>query len=49
MGGSCSINCGKERCIQIIVINMREREYLEDMGVDRVIILKRIFKQWEAA
>ena len=29
--------------------NMREREYLEDTDVDGRIILKWIFKQWEAS
>jgi hypothetical protein len=49
MGGSYSIYCGQERCIQVIVRNIREREYLEGMGVNAIIILKWIFKQWEAA
>ena len=27
-------------------VNLRERNHLEDPGVDGVIILNRIFKQW---
>ena len=27
--------------------NLRERNHLEDLGADRRIILKRIFKNWD--
>jgi hypothetical protein len=27
--------------------NLREREHLEDLGVDGVIILKRAFRKWD--
>ena len=29
------------------MVNMRERDYLENVGVDGRIILKRILKKWD--
>jgi hypothetical protein len=37
---------GEERCIQgIWCRNLRERDHLEDLGVDGKIILKQIFRR----
>jgi hypothetical protein len=30
-----------------LVGRLRERDHLEDLGVDGMIILKRIFKKWD--
>ena len=35
---------GQERCIQGLVRDLRERDHLEDIGVDGRIILKCAFK-----
>jgi hypothetical protein len=29
--------------------NLRERDYMKDLGIDGWIILKRIFKMWDGA
>ena len=41
MGGACSA-CGEE----VRWGNLRERDYLEDIGVDGRIILRWIFRKW---
>jgi hypothetical protein len=48
MGGACStygergeVNTG------IWCRNVREADHLEDLGADRTIILKLIFKKWD--
>jgi hypothetical protein len=46
MGGACSTYRGQQRCIQGFGGgNIRERDHLEDLGVDGRIILRRIFKK----
>ena len=43
MGGACSTNWGDERCIQgFDGKNLRERDHLEDPGIDGRIILRWI-------
>ena len=39
---------GEEKCIQCFVGgNLRERDHVEDPGVDRRIILGWIFRKWD--
>jgi hypothetical protein len=33
---------GEEKCIQVLMRKLKERDFLEDLGVDRSIILKWI-------
>ena len=42
IGWVCGTYGGQERCIQALV-GIPDRVYLEDIGVDRRIIFKRIF------
>jgi hypothetical protein len=37
---------GEERCILVLVVQMKERDYLEDLGID-TIILKYNLKKWD--
>jgi hypothetical protein len=46
MGGACS-TYGKEANTRFLWGNPRERDHLEDQGVDGRIILKCIFKKWD--
>ena len=48
MGGPCSTYGGEETLIQGFGGgNLRERDHLEDSGVDGRIILRWIFMKWE--
>jgi hypothetical protein len=47
MGWACSTYEGEESCIQGFVRNSRERDQLEDLGLDRRIIINWIFKKWD--
>jgi hypothetical protein len=50
MGGTSSIYEGREEShTGFWWGNMRERDHFEDLGVDVTIILKQIFKKWDAA
>jgi hypothetical protein len=40
MGEAWCTYRGEERSIQILVENLRERGHLQDLGIDRRIILK---------
>jgi hypothetical protein len=48
MGRVCNTYGGDERCIQFFFWwgNVRERDHLEDAGVDGKIILRWIFRKW---
>jgi len=48
MGGACSLYRGEERRIQGFGLgNLRERDHLEDPGVDGRIILRWILRKWD--
>jgi hypothetical protein len=48
MGGTCSAYGGEERYIPGLGGEiLRERNYLEDPGVDERIILRWIFSKWD--
>ena len=38
---------GQERCIQSWLVDLRERDHLDNMYVDERILLKRIFNNWD--
>jgi hypothetical protein len=47
ISGACGIYGGVKKCIQGFGWgNLRERDHLEDSGVDGRTILKRIFRKW---
>jgi len=45
MDGACSTYWGEERCMQVLVGKLRERDHLGDPGVDGRIILRWIFRK----
>jgi hypothetical protein len=48
MGGICSMNGRKERCLQGFGgRNIRERDQLEDQDVDRRMIFRWYFRKWD--
>ena len=48
MGGACSVFVGEERPIQSFGGgDLRERDHLEDPGVDGRTILRWIFRKWD--
>jgi len=49
MGGACSTYGEKSGTCRVLVWGLRERDYLEDTGVDERIILKWIFRKWDGA
>jgi hypothetical protein len=46
MGGECSMYRGQEKCIKHFG-GVRERDYLEDLGIDGRIILQWMCKEVE--
>jgi len=49
MGAACSTYRGDDRCIQVLVGDLRERDNLEGLGVHERIILRWIFRKWVGA
>ena len=47
MGGARSSMEERKGLYRVLVGNMRERDHLEDLGVDGSIILKWILKKWD--
>jgi len=48
MGGARCTCGGQERCLQGFGANLREREHLDDPGVDGRILLRWIFRKLDA-
>ena len=48
MSGACG-TCGGEVYTGFWWENLRERDHLEDPGVDGIIILNRNFKKWDGS
>jgi hypothetical protein len=46
MGAGCSTYRGDEKCKQVLVGDLRERDKLEGLGVDGRIILRCIIRKW---
>jgi hypothetical protein len=46
MGEACNVWGKEEACAGFRWGNLRERDHLEDPGIDGRIILKWIFKKW---
>jgi hypothetical protein len=38
MGHACGMYGGEEKCIQILAEKMKERDHLEDLGVNRTTL-----------
>jgi hypothetical protein len=47
MGGTCSIYGGERGVYRILVGKPEEKDHLEDVGVDRKIMLRWIYRQWD--
>ena len=48
MGGACGTYGVRERCVQGFGGgDLRERDHLEDIGLDGSLLLKWIFKKWD--
>jgi hypothetical protein len=46
MGGACGTYGGDVSCIEVLVGESEGKNHLENLGVDRRIILTYIFKVW---
>ena len=49
MGQTFGTYWGEQRCIQGLGGNLRERDHLQDPGVDGRIILRWIFRKWDVS
>jgi len=47
MGGACGTYGERKGVYRVLVGNLREREHLEEPGVDRRLILRWIFRTWD--
>jgi hypothetical protein len=47
MGRACGTYGSQEECTGFCWRDLRERDYLEDLGIDGRIILKWILKKWD--
>jgi len=47
MGGACSAYGEGRGVYRVLVRNLRERDHWGDPGVDGIIILRWIFREWD--
>ena len=47
MGGECGTYGLEERCILSFGGETKERNHLEDLGLNGMVVLKWIFKMWD--
>ena len=48
MGGACSTYAKMKGANRILMVKPRERYHFKDSGIDKKIILRLIFRKWDA-
>jgi hypothetical protein len=47
MGGACRCTGERSSAYRVLLEKLRETDHLEDLGIDRSIILRWIFGKWD--